>query len=170
MAGEFKFPDTLQFDGISWRLLYAPYDPKTVPPNLSEAQIPSFTCNPVAVSGRDTPLYIAIADVIFPAQRDSTGRIVGERRLKGFRIFSQRPYSPNDVKINDCVFYIAETSGVGGSVAQRFFDALIGHAPTDSAGQSSDASWCKELAVAVQEPVNESEIALKDAAQCAVSD
>lgn len=154
MAGEFKFPQTIQFDDTNWHLVYAPDDPQTVPPNIEGAQIRSFTCNPVSVPGRPTPIFIAIADIVFPPQRDSAGRLIPERRLIAFRTFSRQPYSPNDVKLNECAYYIAEMSAERGTAAQRFFNALIGYSPDAIQQSAKDDSWCKDLAV-IQEVRNE---------------
>lgn len=151
MADKFKFPQTITYDNLQWRLLYAPDDPQTVPPNLEGSQVQSFTCDPVTVPGRPTPLFIAILDIVYPPQRDTSGRFIPERRLKAFRTYGQQPYSPNDVRPNECAFYIAETSAERGSAAQRFFNALIGYSMDAPAQvQARDDSWCKDL-MALQE-------------------
>lgn len=170
MADKFKFPQTITYDGLPWRLLYAPDDPTTVPPNLEGSQVQSFTCDPVTVPGRPTPLFIAILDIVYPPQRDTSGRFIPERRLKAFRTYGQQPYSPNDVRPNECAFYIAETSAERGSAAQRFFNALIGYS-AEAAGQpqAKDDSWCKDL-MALQEHKNEQRPVSADGEERPVSD
>lgn len=167
MAGEFKFPQSITYDNLQWRLIYAPDDPQTVPPNLEGAQVQSFTCDPVTVPGRPTPIFIAILDIVFPPQRDTAGRFIPERRLKAFRTFARQPYSQNEVRPNECAYYIAETSQERGSAAQRFFNALIGYSVENTGiSPAKDDSWCKDLAELQNEqravPENTEERAVSD--------
>lgn len=150
MAGEFRFPPYIHFDDMKWRLIYAPDDPNTVAPNLTDSQQLSMTCDPVTIPGRSTPIYLVIIDILFPSHRNSAGNFIPERRLKAFRTYSHPPYSPQDVRPQECVYYMAEGGGRG-SAAQRFFDAITGQAQAQAQLEAqADASWCKDLAIEVK--------------------
>lgn len=150
MAGEFRFPLYINFDGTKWRLIYAPDDPNTVAPNLEDFKQTSMTCDPVSVPGRSTPIYIVIIDLLCPSQRNSAGNFIPERRLKAFRTYAQPPYSSQNVRPQECAYYMAE-GGALGSPAQRFFDAITGQAYAEAQMQAqADMSWCKDLAVEVR--------------------
>lgn len=153
MAGEFQFPDVIQYEGINWHLVYAPNNERTVMPNLNGSQTLSITCDPIQVPGRNKPAYLVIADILYPARRDPSGRLISERRMKGFRTYDYQPANPNVVNPNDCVYYVAESSSRGVSAAQQFFDAVIGGPSpvTEIPTTKIDSSWCKALTGAANE-------------------
>lgn len=148
MAGEFVFPNEIEYEGMHWHLLYSPTDPKTIAPSLDGAQILSVSCDPVTVAGRDQPIYLAMIHILFPAKQDMSGRVVGERRLLGFRTYAyvQPNFNLNNIKPNECVFYMANLQGMAASAAQRFFDAVTGaNHPVQEPVDKVDASWCQDL-------------------------
>lgn len=143
----FRFPASIRFDGNPWRLIYAPGDENTIMPNLDGSQVVSVTCDPVRVSGRDKPIYMAVFDVVFPPTRTPSGALMGSRRMKGFRTFSEPPLNPQGIKPWECAFYLLEQTSASESDTQRFFDAIIGQADIEQTQRAkADVSWCDSLA------------------------
>lgn len=165
MAGEFQFPPVIQYEGLNWHLVYAPNNETTVMPNLEGSQTLSMTCDPIQIAGRNAPAFLVIVDILYPARRDPSGRLIGERRMKGFRTYDYQPANPSVVNPRDCVYYVAEPSGRGASAAQRFFDAVIGpQQRLEAQAAKTDASWCNSLSGAVNENAG------TDRSQCATTD
>lgn len=147
-----EFPAVIQYDGINWHLIYAPDNQITTMPSLEGSQTLSMTCDPIQVPGRNAPAFIVIVDILFPARRDPSGRLIGERRMKGFRTYDYQPANPSVVNPRDCVYYMAEPSGRGASAAQRFFDSVIGpQQKLEAQAAQPDSSWCKSLLGAMNE-------------------
>lgn len=153
----FKFPSAINYDGKVWHLLYAPDVDSTLPPNLEGATVQSMTCDPVTVPGRKQPIFITLIDILFPARQDSTGKVIGERRLKAFRTYEFPPTDPTQVKYYECAFYLAAPQGAGESVSQQFFNAIMGSCQEEAKAEKADTSWCDSLAkLQKQEAVCES--------------
>lgn len=167
---KFQFPECIEYDNMRWHLVYAPSSENTIVPNLTGFIVKNLECQPVTVAGRQQPIYMTIIDMVYPAHTNEHGEAVAEKRMKGFRTYAQPPMNPNAVQPADCVFYLTVPQAQGGSVAQRFFDAVIGQSQREQAKQAKiDAAWCEDLAK-LQEPENEQSANQSDAAQCAVSD
>lgn len=147
MAVGAAFPDSIEFDGVKWHLLYCPGCPTMVVPNLDGAQIVGTTCDPVQIPGREKPLFVSMIQVIFPAQQTVSGSISGERRLIAFRTYDYAMSDFRMIQPQDCVFYIAEPrTAESGSMAQRLYNALVGERQKEQIAQAkADSSWCKQF-------------------------
>ena len=147
MAVGAAFPDTIEFEGVKWHLLYCPGCPTMVVPNLSGSQIVGTTCDPVQIPGRDKPLFVSVVQILFPAQQTISGSISGERRLIAFRTYDYAVSDSRMIQPQDCVFYIAEPrTADSGSMAQRLYNALVGEQQKEAAAQEkADSSWCKQF-------------------------
>lgn len=143
----FKFPSVIQYDGLAWHLIYAPDVENMLPPNLEGAVVQSLTCDPVKVPNRQQPMFLTMLDIVFPARQDPSGKkVVGEKKLKAFRLYDTPPYDPSQVKPIDCSFYLAAPQGAGESAAQRLLNAVMGACHEDAQKDEADASWCDALA------------------------
>lgn len=158
MAVNSVFPETIMFDGLSWRLVYDPSCPDTVMPSINERDVQNVTMDTVNYPGRPNPVWIIMVNILIPASTDGFGKPIGARRMIGFRTKDQQPLPSYRVRPNELVYYAA--SQADGSVAQRFFNAvtILARMPQEETGQP-DTSWIKEFAsnssVAVEAESNE---------------
>lgn len=142
MATKSVFPETLEFDGAIWHMVYDPKCETTVMPNLAGANILSIDRTPVRFPGATADSFMVTTDIIFPAHADSQGRLVNERRMKGFRTYDYAPASPAMVKPEELVYYVAEPTTGNGSAAQRFLNALVGARGAEAPVKDTvDTSW-----------------------------
>ena len=167
---KFEFPRQITYESQVWHLVYAPSAENTILPNLEGFTVINTDLQPVMIPGRNNPIFIRIIDLISPAHTNQAGEVVSEKRMKGFRTYSEPPLNPN-VSPNSCVFYLTVPSQSDGvSSAQKFFDAVIGQSQKMLQEQAkADSSWCDELAALkvteVEQPVNR-----QDAEKRAISD
>lgn len=145
MANMSVFPDTIEFDGSVWHLVYDPNCEATVMPSINEKDVQRITCDTVKFPGREMPIWLVVVNIAIPSQMDSMGKLIGARRMLGFRTFSQQPPTTYRVQPNELVYYVAEQSD--GSAAQRFFNAVTRvNTSQPPAGSKPDTSWCKQFA------------------------
>lgn len=173
MAEGFQFPSEIQFDGMTWRLIYAPGQSQMVMPDLSNGTVVGIDCSPVYVVGRQQPVYLTTVDVIFPAQRNEKGEIISEQRVKGFRTYASPPLNIGAVQPKDCVFYLAVKPSQRNSTSQRFFDAVIGQTQEQLDAQQNnqpDASWCDDLGKLKKPEPQHAPVDRPDNEECKVSD
>lgn len=91
-------------------------------------------------------MFLTMLNILFPARQDPSGKVVGEKKLKAFRLYDTPPYDPSQVKPIDCTFYLAAPQGAGESAAQRLLNAVMGACKDDAQKDKVDASWCDTLA------------------------
>lgn len=145
MANKSVFPATIQFDGAIWHMVYDPNCEATVMPNINDSDVRRTTCDVVRFPGRDVPIWLLMVDIAIPSRRDSSGRIIGARRLLGFRTFDHQPASSYRIQPNELVYYVAEQSD--SSAAQQFFNAITGVSEQGTVAQPKpDTSWCQQFA------------------------
>lgn len=139
------FPEMIMFEGIPWRLAYDPNCPDTVLPSINEKDVKSVTIDAVQFPGRTTPIYLILVNILIPSAIDSTGKIIGARRLIGFRTRDAQPEPNYKVQPNELVYYVAAQTD--GSVAQQFFNAVtgIGQRPQVTEAEQPDTSWCRQF-------------------------
>lgn len=145
MANKSMFPDTIIFDGTTWHMVYDPSCEATVMPSINEKDVQRMTCDAVKFPGRDMPIWLVMVSIVIPSRMDSTGQLIGARRMMGFRTFDRQPPTTYRVQPNELVYYVAEQSD--GSAAQRFFNAVARVGQMEAAQSSKpDVSWCNQFA------------------------
>lgn len=144
MANKSVFPPTIKFDGVTWHLVYDPSCEATVMPSINEQDVKNVTCDAVRFPGRDGVIWLMLMAIAVPSRRDSSGNIIGARRLLGFRTFDHQPSTAYRIQPNEFVYYVAEQSD--GSAAQQFFNAVVGIGdPAVSTPNKPDTSWCQQF-------------------------
>lgn len=142
MAIASKFPAAIEFDGAIWHLLHDPSNPNSVRPNVTERDVQGVSADPVKIPGNQKQLWLVTVSILIPSQMVDN-KIIGARRMVGFRLNEYQPLPSDRVRPEDLVYYIAEQSD--GSAAQRFINAILGapvHQPED---EKPDTSWCKQM-------------------------
>lgn len=160
MAINSVFPETINFDGASWRLVYDPSCTDTVMPSINERDVQGVLVDAVTYPGRQNPMWIIMVNIQIPASTDGFGKPIGARRMIGFRIKDQQPLPSYRIKPNELVYYAAAQAD--GSVAQRFFNSVtILSRMTAEESDKPDTSWIKQfspgqsLAQSAQQPVQQ---------------
>lgn len=144
MGAKSIFPETINFDGADWRLVYDPNCVDTVLPSINERDVQSITIDAVRFPGRADPVWLTMAVILIPSAMDSMGKIIGARRLLGFRTHDRQPPPGYKVRPNELVYYAAAQSD--GSAAQRFFNAVTGQDRMQPAeAEQPDSSWQKQF-------------------------
>ena len=104
-----------------------------------------MTCDTVRFPGREAPIWLVMVSILIPSRMDTSGQLIGARRMLGFRTFDRQPPTTYRVQPNELVYYVAEQSD--GSAAQRFFNAVTRRDTALPQGQAKpDTSWCSQLA------------------------
>lgn len=153
MAVNSVFPETINFDGTSWRLVYDPSCTDTVMPSINERDVQGVLVDAVTYPGRPNPMWIIMVNILIPASTDGFGKPIGARRMVGFRIKDQQPLPSYRVRPNELVYYAAAQAD--GSVAQRFFNAVTILSRMDGGdSEKPDTSWIKQFSP-VQPPVQQ---------------
>lgn len=159
MAVKSVFPDTLEYDGAVWHMVYDPTCETTVMPNLANAQFSPLQCTPVQFGEGKGKAFMVTVDILFPAHTDSQGRLVNERRMKGFRTYDYAPASPAMVKPEELVYYVAEPSIGNSSAAQRFLNALVGARQAENPPKDTvDTSWVDKFGRKEEAAVKQAEV------------
>lgn len=145
MAINSVFPETIMYDGMSWRLVYDPSCPDTVMPNINERDVQNVSIDTVSYPGRPNPIWLIMVSILIPASMDGFGKPISARRMIGFRTKDQQPLPSYRIQPNELVYYAA--SQADGSVAQRFFNAVtvLSRMPAEESGQP-DTSWINQFA------------------------
>lgn len=155
------FPDTINFDGTTWHMVYDPNCEATVMPSIGEKDVQRMTCDMVRFPGREMPIWLVMVSILIPSRMDTSGQLIGARRMLGFRTFDRQPPTTYRVQPNELVYYVAEQSD--GSAAQRFFNAVTRQDMATPQGQPKpDTSWCNQLAALEQPDGVSNEIARTD--------
>lgn len=161
MANKSMFPDTINYDGNIWHMVYDPNCEATVMPSINEKDVQRMTCDTVKFPGRDMPIWLVMVSILIPSRMDNSGNLIGARRMLGFRTFDRQPPTTYRVQPNELVYYVAEQSD--GSAAQRFFNAVTRRDAAAAQGQPKpDTSWCNQLATLEQPEGVSNEIARTD--------
>lgn len=161
MANKSMFPDTITFDGTTWHMVYDPNCEATVMPSINEKDVQRMTCDAVRFPGRELPIWLVMVSILIPSRMDTSGQLIGARRMLGFRTFDRQPPTTYRVQPNELVYYVAEQSD--GSAAQRFFNAVTRVDAISAQGQTKpDTSWCSQLASLEQPEGVSNEIARTD--------
>lgn len=161
MANKSLFPDIINFDGTAWHMVYDPNCEATVMPSINEKDVQRMTCDTVRFPGRDLPIWLVMVSILIPSRMDTSGQLIGARRMLGFRTFDRQPPTTYRVQPNELVYYVAEQSD--GSAAQRFFNAVTRQDTVASPGQARpDTSWCNQFATLEQSGGVDHEIARTD--------
>lgn len=144
MAISSVFPETIMFDGAQWRLVYDPSCVDTVMPNINGASV-NLTMDTVRYPGRATPVWLVVARILIPSAMDGYGKIIGSRRMIGFRTFDQQPVPGYKPQPNELVYYAAAQSD--GSSAQQFFNAIANvQTVASESAEKPDTSWINQFA------------------------
>lgn len=144
MSNSSAFPDTIEFDGSTWHMVYDPNCEATVMPSINEKDVQRITCDAVKFPGREAPIWLMIINIVIPSRMDGAGKLIGARRMVGFRTFDRQPSPAYRVQPNELVYYVAEQTD--GSAAQRFFNAIARVSAEPVAAQAKpDTSWCKQF-------------------------
>lgn len=144
MANTSVFPDTITFDGATWHMVYDPSCEATVMPSVDGKNVQRITCDAVKFPGRDLPVWLMMLQILVPSSMDGSGKLIGARRMLGFRTFERQPPTTYRVQPNELVYYVAEQSD--GSAAQRFFNAITGQRGEPRPADKPDTSWCQTFA------------------------
>lgn len=154
MAVNSVFPETINFDGTSWRLVYDPSCTDTVMPSINERDVQGILVDAVTYPGRQNPMWLIMVNIVIPASTDGFGKPIGARRMIGFRIKDQQPLPSYRIKPNELVYYAAAQTD--GSVAQRFFNSVtILSRMASEESDKPDTSWIKQFSP-VQPPAQQS--------------
>lgn len=144
MITKSSFPATIEFDGSTWYLVHDPNDPNSVRPNINEQDVQCVSSDPVKLPNNPNQLWLVAVSVLVPSQTDSRGRIIGSRRMVGFRLNDQQPVQGSPVRPDELVYYVAAQTD-GSSAAQRFIDAIFGSLVPQQEEDKADTSWCKQM-------------------------
>lgn len=148
MATASRFPAVIEFDGAIWHLLHDPSNPNSVRPNVTDRDVQGVSVDPVKLPGNPKQVWLVAVSILIPSQMVEN-KIIGARRMVGFRLKDVQPLPSERVRPDELVYYMAEQSD--GSAAQRFINAIVG-APLQQPVEEEkpDTSWCKQMFVEQQ--------------------
>lgn len=152
MSSSFQFPNSVEFQGHTWRKVYDPMDSSTIMPSLETPKVQGISGKWTTVQssgGQPVRLYVVRIDLLYPAVA-GPNVVKPAQLVRGMRLYDIE-VKPDYTRPEEMVMYVREVSEDGEDVSQGFLNAIIGVSQSENQSKA-DPDWAGKLLAPLTEP------------------